>query len=72
MLARLEPDSRLLDVGIGTATALVRNEEIVTSRGLTVIGIDPEREYVTKATRIVVAAGLSDAVKVHCLSVYQP
>ena len=50
----------------------MRNEELVTSRGLTVIGIDPEREYVTKATRIVVAAGLSDAVKVHCLSIYQP
>eukprot|EP00964_Phaeocystis_antarctica_P136509 scaffold100972_cov67-Phaeocystis_antarctica.AAC.4 len=117
-LLPLQPDSRLLDVGIGTATALsasvpasvplwcatrssssphpepkpqpqpkpnpdpdpkpapapnqVRNEELVTSRGLTVIGIDPEREYVTKATRVVVAAGLSDAVKVHCLSIYQP
>ena len=50
----------------------MRNEELVTSQRLTVIGIDPEREYVTKATRVVVVAGLSDAVKVHCLSIYQP
>ena len=32
VLARVEPDSRLLDVGIGTATALVRNKELVSSR----------------------------------------
>ena len=68
----MEPDSRLLDVGIGTATALVRNQELVASRRVVVVGIDPEREYVTKAARVVAAAGLSDAVKVHCLSIYQP
>ena len=72
MLARVEPDSRLLDVGIGTATALVRNQELVASRRVTVVGIDPEREYVTKAARVVAASGLGDAIKVHCISIYQP
>ena len=72
VLARMEPDSRLLDVGIGTATALVRNQELVASRRVVIVGIDPEREYVTKAARVVAAAGLSDVVKVHCLSIYQP
>ena len=48
VLARVTPDSRVLDIGIGTAGALVRNQELVLGRRVTVVGIDPEREYVTK------------------------
>mmetsp|Transcript_5388 Transcript_5388/g.10585 ORF Transcript_5388/g.10585 Transcript_5388/m.10585 type:complete len:242 (-) Transcript_5388:79-804(-) len=72
VLPRQDPGSRLLDVGIGTATALVRNKEIISQQHLSVVGIDPEREYVTKATRVIAHAGLGDAVKVHCLSIFQP
>ena len=72
VLARVTPDSRILDIGIGTASALVRNQELVLGRRVTVVGIDPEREYVTKAARVVAAAGLADAVKVHRLSIYEP
>ena len=72
VLARVTPDSRVLDIGIGTAGALVRNQELVLGRRVTVVGIDPEREYVTKAARVVAAAGLADAIKVHCLSIYEP
>ena len=32
------------------------------------VGIDYEREYVTKAARVIAGAGLSEAVKVHCPS----
>ena len=72
VLARVTPDSRVLDIGIGTASALVRNQELVLGQRVTVVGIDPEREYVTKAARVVAAAGLADAVKVHRLSIYEP
>ena len=68
----MTPDSRVLDIGIGTASALVRNQELVLGRRVTVVGIDPEREYATKAARVVAAAGLADAIKVHCVSIYEP
>ena len=42
VLERLEADSRLLDVGIGTATALARNKELVLKRRVTVIGIEAQ------------------------------
>ena len=72
VLERLEADSRLLDVGIGTATALARNKELVLKRRVTVIGIDYERTYIKKAAEVVAKAGLGDLVKVHCLSIYEP
>ena len=72
VLERLEADSRLLDVGVGTATALARNKELVLKRRVTVIGIDYERTYINKAAEVVAKAGLGDLVKVHCLSIYEP
>ena len=71
-LERLEPGSRVLDVGIGTAGALVRapNPRTVRDRHLSVVGLDYEACYVAKAKLAIAAAGLSDAVSVHCESVY--
>ena len=68
VLERLDDGSRVLDVGIGTATALVRNKELVLSKKVRFVGIDYERRYVTKA--VVAKAGLGDTVTVHCLSLY--
>ena len=72
VLERLEPGSRVLDVGIGTAGALVRapNPRTVRDRHLSVVGLDYEACYVAKAKLAIAAAGLSDAVSVHCESVY--
>jgi ubiquinone/menaquinone biosynthesis C-methylase UbiE len=72
VLDRLEPNSRLLDVGIGTATALVsgKNKSVIIDKQLKIIGIDYEAAYVKKASFVCQQAGLSQQVKVYCQSIY--
>lgn len=55
---RLERGSRVLDVGIGTATALVKNKKLLLERRLSVLGLDYEAAYVRKAEAVLRAAGL--------------
>jgi len=61
---------RLLDIGIGTGTALARNAHHVLEKKLTVVGIDYEEAYIRKAVDVVRDAGLKDSVVLHCKSVY--
>eukprot|EP00931_Biecheleriopsis_adriatica_P055265 TRINITY_DN32622_c0_g1_i1.p1 TRINITY_DN32622_c0_g1~~TRINITY_DN32622_c0_g1_i1.p1 ORF type:complete len:276 (-),score=64.10 TRINITY_DN32622_c0_g1_i1:60-785(-) len=70
VLMRLGRGTRVLDVGIGTATALLRNKELLAEKDLHVVGIDYEAPYVDKAKAAVKASGLQDRVEVHCRSVY--
>lgn len=62
--------ARVLDVGIGTASALARNADAVRAQNLTVVGIDYEAAYIEKAARVVRDAGLAERVRVHCYSIY--
>mmetsp|Transcript_21112 Transcript_21112/g.39678 ORF Transcript_21112/g.39678 Transcript_21112/m.39678 type:complete len:263 (-) Transcript_21112:288-1076(-) len=55
---RLEKGDRVLDVGIGTATALAKNKEALLERHLSVVGIDYEAAYVRKAEAVLQSAGL--------------
>eukprot|EP00038_Savillea_parva_P010836 m.193168 g.193168 ORF g.193168 m.193168 type:complete len:234 (+) comp18853_c0_seq1:55-756(+) len=70
VLTHLKPGAEVLDVGIGTAVALVNNKDIVMSKDIKVVGIDYDAPYVAKATRVVEKAGLGDHIQVHCKSVY--
>jgi len=72
VLTRLGHKQRLLDIGIGTATALARNAHHVLEKQLTVVGIDYEEAYVRKAAQVVRDAGLNEAVVLHCKSIYDP
>ncbi len=56
--------ARLLDVGIGTAGALVNNAACVHERALHIVGLDIDPDYVRAATRRVFAAGLAERVDV--------
>jgi len=67
---RLAARSKLLDIGIGTATALVRNADAVRAKQLDVVGIDYEASYIRRAAAMVASAGLAERVSVHCRSVY--
>ena len=70
VLAKLPTGTSVLDIGIGTATSLVRNGEVVKQKKLRFTGIDYDASYVKRAVDQVEKAGLSDLVQVHCRSVY--
>lgn len=72
VLERCRGGDRILDIGIGTATALVENADLVRSKRLVVVGIDYEEAYIKKAINVVSNAGLSELVKLHCKSIYEP
>jgi ubiquinone/menaquinone biosynthesis C-methylase UbiE len=64
VLERVPVGARLLDVGIGTAGALVNNAACVHERALYIVGLDIDPDYVRAATRRVFAAGLAERVDV--------
>ena len=68
----LEPSSRVLDMGIGTASALARNADAVRSKKLRFVGVDYEQTYIDRAQDVVRRAELKANVALHCSSVYDP
>ena len=74
VLARLPKGARVLDVGIGTATALVgrkgQNATVVVEKDLTFVGVDYEDAYIRKAIDVVRKAKLEKHVDLHCRSIY--
>lgn len=58
VLSRLPPRASVLDVGIGTATALARNAAELRQRQLSIVGIDYEAAYVRKAEAVLRSLGL--------------
>jgi tRNA A58 N-methylase Trm61 len=70
VLGRLSPGARLLDVGIGTGSALAVNAETVHERDLHVVGVDIDADYVSRCQRKMDDAGLTDRVEVLLQSIY--
>lgn len=70
VLGQIQPGARLLDVGIGTAGALVANAKILRDRDIRVHGVDIDADYVARAKEAVADAGLSDRVTVALESIY--
>ncbi|WP_200192171.1 methyltransferase domain-containing protein [Halorhodospira abdelmalekii] len=70
VVERLPEGSLFLDVGIGTAGALMANAERVKGKALRVVGIDIDADYVERARRRVSGSSLEDRVEVRLESVY--
>lgn len=70
VLSRIPAGAQVLDVGIGTAGALVANADRLGRMGLQVTGIDIDADYVRRARRRVRSSGLKDRVAVRLESVY--
>jgi ubiquinone/menaquinone biosynthesis C-methylase UbiE len=68
--SRLSDGARVLDVGVGTGGALVRNKETVISKDLRVVGVDYDKDYVTRCRERVAEAGLADRVQIELVSIY--
>lgn len=70
VLDRLPEQARLLDVGIGTGSALVRCADVLRAKRLQVVGLDIDRDYLERCRAGVTRAGLSAHVVPHLASVY--
>jgi ubiquinone/menaquinone biosynthesis C-methylase UbiE len=70
VLARLPHGARMLDVGIGTGAALARCADVVRAKDLTVVGLDIDRDYLSRCQAAVRRAGLTGHVSPVLGSVY--
>lgn len=70
VLERLPEGAALLDVGIGTAGALLANAERVRHKRLRIIGIDIDGDYVERARQRLHESPLTEHAEVRLESVY--
>lgn len=70
VLYRLPKRSKLLDVGIGTGTALANNRDLLVSKGISVEGVDYDADYVDKCRALIAERELKDRVSVRHASIY--
>ena len=70
VLRRVPDGSSLLDVGIGTAGALLANADLVQQKQLQVTGIDIDGDYVGRARQRLRESAISDRASVYHESVY--
>eukprot|EP01062_Namystynia_karyoxenos_P073166 TRINITY_DN70004_c0_g1_i1.p1 TRINITY_DN70004_c0_g1~~TRINITY_DN70004_c0_g1_i1.p1 ORF type:complete len:255 (+),score=100.77 TRINITY_DN70004_c0_g1_i1:80-766(+) len=70
VLARLDDGARVLDVGIGTGSALCRHAKALKGRDMKFVGVDYDKAYVDKARSVARSTGVSDRLTLHCKSVY--
>ena len=70
VIERLPEHCRLLDVGIGTGSALLRNADAVVRKDIHVTGIDIDADYVARCRQEVSRRGLTNRIAVRLESVY--
>jgi ubiquinone/menaquinone biosynthesis C-methylase UbiE len=70
VLERLPHGARILDVGIGTGGAMVRNAALLKERNLHVLGVDIDRDYLRRCRERVAKAGLDQHIVPKLESVY--
>jgi SAM-dependent methyltransferase len=70
VLRRVPEGAALLDVGVGTAGALLANADLVERKRLRVTGVDVDAGYVERARRRLRDSPLADRVEVRLESVY--
>lgn len=70
VLERVPVGAHMLDVGIGTASALIRNAGILRQRQLHVTGIDIDADYIARGRKNVRSNGLEDRVDLKLESVH--
>ncbi len=69
VLERLPKNARLLDIGIGTGSALLNNRRILEEKKISVHGIDYDNQYILKCKRNIESTHVNN-VTAECISVY--
>ena len=69
-LSRFKVGDRVLDVGIGTASALCENASAVRTKKLNIVGVDYEKRYVEYSKSVIKSCGLEERVRTVHASVY--
>jgi len=70
VLERLPRHAVVLDVGIGTGSAMVANAELIRSKQLQILGLDIDLDYINRCRRAIAKAGLQEYMQVRWESVY--
>lgn len=70
VLTKLPENSTVLDVGIGTAGALLRCSKLLKEKNIHVVGVDYDADYIASAKQAIEAAGMQSLIEVECKSVY--
>lgn len=70
VLEKLPPNSIILDVGIGTGSALFAHEELLRSKHITIIGVDYDLDYVRLCQENIRQRNLQPHVSVYHQSIY--
>ncbi len=70
VIDRLPLHCRLLDVGIGTGSALLASAALIVEKDLHVTGVDVDAAYVERCRRAVLQRRLQDRVAVRLESIY--
>lgn len=66
---RVPPASHLLDIGIGTGSALLANADLLVARDLRVTGVDIDGAYIARCRAGVAAHQLTSRIDAHCESI---
>lgn len=67
---RLPQGAYVLDVGIGTGSAIAANADLVKKKGITILGVDIDSDYIARCRRNLTKAGLEQQVTARLESVY--
>ena len=71
VLETLPDEARVIDIGVGTGSALVRNAAILRQKRLRVVGVDYDAAYVAHAARAIAGSDLrGTSIAVMCKSVF--
>lgn len=70
VLNRLPPQCRLLDIGVGTGSALLANADVVVAKDLRITGVDVDAGYIERCTRAVARSGLDGRIEARRQSIY--
>jgi ubiquinone/menaquinone biosynthesis C-methylase UbiE len=70
VLARVPVGCRLLDVGIGTGSALLAQAATIVARDLHIVGVDIDAAYIARCRRSIAQHGLAERIEARHESIY--